>query len=162
MCYSACTFYFEALRRVTEYLTEISQTFWDYLLVLCLHIRFRNALKHMTECLHIFFRYVLLCLHMPISKALKRMTNTHKDLVAWLMHQQKPSNLFCCLGVLGVAFECWGTFLGPSLSIWMSIWSFLWAVCSSYVVAGSLLWGLRSLEAPYWKKLGSFGDASGT
>ena len=46
----------KALRRMTEYLTEWSQTFWHYLLVLCLHIRFRNGLKHMTECPHIFFR----------------------------------------------------------------------------------------------------------
>ena len=159
MCYSACTFYFEALRRMTEYLTECSQSFWHYLLVLCLYIRFRSALKHMTECPQIFFRYVLLCLHMPISKALKRMTNTYKNLVAWLMHQQKPSNLFCFLGVLGVAFECWGTFLGPSLGTWMSIWSFLRAVCSFYVVPRSLLWGQGALKAPYWKELGSFGGA---
>ena len=104
----------KALRRMTEYLTEWSQTFWHYLLVLCLHIRFRNGLKHMTECPHIFFRYFLLCLHMSISKAPKRMTNTHKDLVAWLMHN--PPICFAFL-------VFWGWLLSAGGPFWDPVWS---------------------------------------
>ena len=99
---------------MTEYLTEWSQTFWHYLLVLCLHIRFRNGLKHMTECPHIFFRYFLLCLHMSISKAPKRMTNTHKDLVAWLMHN--PPICFAFL-------VFWGWLLSAGGPFWDPVWA---------------------------------------
>ena len=42
-----------------------------------------------------------------------------------------------------------GDLSGASLVTLMSIWSFLGAVCSFYIVLGSLLGGLGSLEDPY-------------
>ena len=116
MCYSACTFDFESFETY-DWILDGMVTNFLALLVSTLPTHsiskwFETYDRMPTHFLSL--RYFLLCLHMSISKAPKRMTNTHKDLVAWLMHN--PPICFAFL-------VFWGWLLSAGGPFWDPVWA---------------------------------------